>query len=798
MLTLRAKIYAEHQKQDLAFRDLKEALSLTPQNGDIADAIRSLQNMSLTEPTEKPIELIDKFINGDRKAGETIANNMASEVFAKSFVDLRLLSLLLEKGVQANAEICGQVLLRLSMNNSKEVSEKLTSRISSTFATDIATFLACRSEGIEALTNIILKTWKDEQQRHQAIKALIPELTEHLRRTKVANDDSIHVAVLNSFIRLATSDPGLKTLDDRPDFSVLLPLLSSEYPQSIRSRTIVLLSTMISNEDRESTVVSLIKQKLQDTITYQFLAASSAGYIAAFSILGSVFTFRSDVAAEVFLEEGFLEEALEDALEIHDDGIPKALLGLLSAASVDKGCRAKILKDADGFLKKCAQSTSDTEKRALSGSILAKLASASTQTPEIEIDLVKIFADAYSSKNDTALLSAVEGLAFSSTVAQKKEELAKNSKFLQSLLGIVKSPSREHTLIYGSISILVNLTSYKRPLTEEEKRINEIHRLAKEANVHTVDKLDDNAHVTARCKAILSAGLLPTLNVMAVNSSPACITAIAHILLSVSTAPAHRGLLAQQGAIKLIIALLGKSVDQNTEVTLAHAMAKILISINPSLIFSSRTPITTPIQPLTTLLTNESLPNELPRFETLLALTNLASTDDSARTSIVDKAWTVTEALLLSDIPLLQRAATELVCNLVVCQKGAEKFLPSKTSSAISRLHLLLALADLDDVATRRAAGGALAMLTDLKESCDAVGEVERGVERICGMVGDGDEDVAFRGIICVKNMTENGGTDLKKRISVAGTVSKIQELKKRTANGRLQGLCDEILGQLT
>ena len=179
-------------------------------------------------------------------------------------------------------------------------------------------------------------------------------------------------------------------------------------------------------------------------------------------------------------------------------------------------------------------------------------------------------------------------------------------------------------------------------------------------------------------------------------------------------------------------------------------------------------------------------------FETLLALTNLASAEDSARNAIVDKAWTVTETLLLSDNPLLQRAATELVCNLVVCQNGVEKFLPSKTTSSVSRLHLLLALADVDDVATRRAAGGALAMLTDFKEICGAIGEVERGVERVCGMVGDDDEDVGFRGIICVRNLIENGG-DIKKMVG-AGVTEKIQELMKRTANDGLKHVCKEVL----
>jgi protein unc-45 len=258
---------------------------------------------------------------------------------------------------------------------------------------------------------------------------------------------------------------------------------------------------------------------------------------------------------------------------------------------------------------------------------------------------------------------------------------------------------------------------------------------------------------------------------------------------------ANRGLLAHQGAIKLILALLGKPVDQQTKITFTHALAKILISVNPSLVFSSRTPITAPIQPLTDLLTTESLPNELPRFEGLLALTNLASADETARTIIIDKTWPVTETLLLSDTPLIQRAATELVCNLVASQKGVDKFIPSaKNSSATSRLHLLLALADVDDVSTRSAAGGALAMLTGNKEVCNALGEVERSLERVAGMVDDQDEGVAFRGTVCVAKLIENGGGKMNKRLQQAGLSEKLRMYMKRSTNPKAKVLCGEVL----
>lgn len=741
----------------------------------------------MNDSTDDPRELMERFTKGDASAGEKLANAMSSESFAKSFIEANLLSRLLQMNPN-NCNACGRMLLRLSINDTKEVSTQLTRTVSD----KQNTFLDCGPDGVEALTNIILKKWDDDKQRQTALQSFVTRLADRLAHT---TDEPYQVAILNACIRVATSDQSLRSLNNKLPFKSLFPLLSQRSLQSVRSRAVVLLSTLLAKEEADSPLITSLKGQLEEFISKHSSAASATDYMTALSVLTSIFAICAGVGAEIFLS-GFLEEALEDILDLDDENVPKALLELLSAASVDKKCRTKIGEVANGFLQECAHSD-DTGKRALAGSILAKLSSASTESTDVGVDLLKIFKDAVAAKNEGALLSAVEGLAFSSTVGKTKEELAKDSMFLTSLLAILKSPGREHHLIYGCLSILVNLTSYRPPLTEEEKRINEIRRLAKETNVHTVDELDDNTHVAARCKAVLLSGLLPALNTMATTSSPASITAIAHILLSVSTAPAHRGVLAQQGAIKLILVLLEKQVDTNTEITLSHALAKILISVNPSLIFSSRTPITAPIQPLTSLLTQDSLPNDLPRFESLLALTNLASANDAARTSIVTYAWSVTETLLLSDTPLLQRAATELVCNLVVCQKGAEKFLSEKSTGASGRLHLLMALADVDDVATRRAAGGALAMLTDLKEVCVGIGGVERGVERLGGMVGDEDEDVAFRGLICVRNLIEVGSGEFKKRLRDAQVSEKILSLAKQTSNPKLKEMCVEVLKQM-
>jgi len=165
--------------------------------------------------------------------------------------------------------------------------------------------------------------------------------------------------------------------------------------------------------------------------------------------------------------------------------------------------------------------------------------------------------------------------------------------------------------------------------------------------------------------------------------------------------------------------------------TAAHALARILISVNPSHVFSNALPVTSAIRPLLSLLEDDPSTDRrdlLATFESLLALTNLASTeDDTARDAIIRLAWPKLEDLLLSDSTPVQRATVELVCNLMASQQGIAKFADGSKQSD-NRLHILLALAGAEDMATRRAAGGALAMLTGWDVVVDAVVQRERGV----------------------------------------------------------------------
>ena len=164
----------------------------------------------LSEPMENPDELMEKFVNGDKSAGEKIVKAISSESFATKLVKVDIFSKLLEKGVISDKKTSGRILLKLSMNEAKEVSAKLITTVSGDFPKHITAFLECGQDGVEALTNIVLRKWDHDEQRRVAIQKLVPQLIQQLRNK---NDESTQVACLNALIRLAmSSDHNLKPL----------------------------------------------------------------------------------------------------------------------------------------------------------------------------------------------------------------------------------------------------------------------------------------------------------------------------------------------------------------------------------------------------------------------------------------------------------------------------------------------------------------------------------------------------------------------------------------------------------
>jgi hypothetical protein len=264
---------------------------------------------------------------------------------------------------------------------------------------------------------------------------------------------------------------------------------------------------------------------------------------------------------------------------------------------------------------------------------------------------------------------------------------------------------------------------------------------------------------------------------------------MAKIILSIAKTTSHRGLLAQQGAIPLLLQIYGtKGIDDSLKTIAAHALARTLISINPSLIPGYTNACIRPLLSLldqkTSFASNDQPRNLLPTFESLLALTNLTS---NARLptgpTVVTSAYDAIEDLLLSSNELVQRAATELVCNLAnVTAEGLAK-LADGTTEAARRINVLLALADAEDIATRQAAIGALVGALEYPGAVTAVLQRSGGVKRLLSLCQDEDEGCVVRGVVGVRSFVscENSeGVAARKAVDEQGGKEVLGEVIKK------------------
>ena len=389
--------------------------------------------------------------------------------------------------------------------------------------------------------------------------------------------------------------------------------------------------------------------------------------------------------------------------------------------------------------------------------------------------------------------SSIEGLAYTSLQPKIKAEIVSNTTLLNKLIERLKSTTTADPCTFGILTIFSNLVSYRPPQSEEQQKMSQLKNYAEAKKPDEKDPLDDDNHVTARCKTVLDADLVPVLVAAAKNHYTVTILSItSKILHALAREQKHRGKLAQQGAVKLLLQTIdrlqspqGPSANSDSaEATIhlaAHALARILISVNPSHVFSRAMPAISALRPLTLLLppdTSSETRDLLPTFESLLALTNLASLDDeSVKDALLRNAWDPTQDLLLSSNKLVQRASVELVCNLMASPAGVAKYADG-SPAANQRLHILLALADAEDHATRCAAGGALAMLTEWDQAAKAVLNHQRGVRILLDLCTDEADDIKHRGLVCILNLVSAPGDIGEKGLEEVRKAGGVEEIK--------------------
>jgi len=569
------------------------------------------------------------------------------------------------------------------------------------------------------------------------------------------------------------------------------------------------------SEESDSATEALVKL-FAPPIRERFTETNDDELITAVSFFIALFQVDWQSAAVIFLEDS----VFESMVDIPDLTPSKELAGeiarLLAQASAHKPCRERIVpSDLRGWLERSSRQTSDGPLRSASAVALVKLSrgtaedtkgltdtSSQRSTPSSvsETELASLMKNLVVSGEDlSAITNAVEGLAYMSIEPQIKDTLSKDTTFLSHLFNLIPRPKKSQALsvlsstntaqIYGITVIISNICSYRPRLSQEQEQITKLRQMAnnpsssglKSTNPVT-DPLDDDSHVEGRCRKMVDAGVGDALSgiVRITDGRGACVN-VAKAILGLVEDKENRGKLLQCGCSRALITIIRSflpaattPVNQVDESILGaiQALAKFAITTSPLHVFGPDQGSTLDaIRPFSILLLHPSS-SLLQQFEALMALTNLSSTspDASTRISKSEGLMNKVEFMLLDDNQLVQRASTELICNLIA---GSDEVFDryggqEETANSKSKLQILAALSDVEDSRTRLAASGALATITSSPNACKALYSLQMERHRVLPIFAQlidptsEDDDTApgpvlatgllHRGVVCVRN----------------------------------------------
>ncbi|EEC07974.1 heat shock protein 70 (HSP70)-interacting protein, putative, partial [Ixodes scapularis] len=389
------------------------------------------------------------------------------------------------------------------------------------------------------------------------------------------------------------------------------------------------------------------------------------------------------------------------------------------------------------------------------------------------------------SKNDKDLRKwAAEGLAFLTLDAEVKEDLIADKNAIHALIDLAKVEQK--TVLYGVATTLVNLTnSY-----EKQEVLPELKELAKFAKQHVPEEheLDAKEHVEKRIKLLAESGVTVALVALSTTESRNSREMIARVFNAICEQQELRGHVVQQGGAKALLKLAAENTP-NGKFIAAQALARLGITINPEVAFPGQRAVEV-IRPLMSLLHPEC--TALQNFESLMALTNLATISEGVRSHIIkDGGITTVENYCYEDHVMLKRAGVQHNCSLFtqvvrIYEKGDRV------------KYLTLCLED-EDYDTSQAAAGALAMLTSVSDvACQKVVEVKDWVEIFGGLAAHKDEALQHRGVCILHNLVHSK-RDVAERLvgsSLLEVLLAVTQVEGAAASDKVRKLAQETLSK--
>ncbi|KLO15040.1 hypothetical protein SCHPADRAFT_996148 [Schizopora paradoxa] len=646
---------------------------------------------------------------------------------------------------------------------------------------------------------------------------------------------------VDAILRKVTSKPAKELSQEEID--TLITLFTPSNPSSVHSKAYLALSALressSSNGSTDDSSSGSFLQSFLPALDRRLADVEESALVEALSFTAAMFTVDRNAASTLFTREGF-EDSMMDALDLFESSsvIAQLVAQVLSLACGHKSCLTALSPRCVPWLESAFKGKSDEKLKGMAALALLKISRAPQDASGLE-DIPSASGmnvdnrrenDLYFAMRTTViegsvdlkgLSDAIEGLAYFSTIPVFKDKLSKDSQILKKLISFHSQFRSKSSLVdldipgtvpYGLCSIIANLCAYRPKLSDEEAQIVKLKKMAQpkgqsdsaSISQETDEKLNDDDHVRERCRRLVNLGAVDLLvSVTKVTDSPSILMTVGQALLSVVENKDNRGRILQSGGAKALMTIIrashtkpssenSRTEAEYTDLTSIQALAKLAITSSPMQVFGpSEAASFDAISPLSSLLLHPSS-KLLQRFESIMALTNLASTSPELASRVAEAKGLLAkvEFMLLDDNVLVRRAATELICNLV---SGSELVFnhfsgegdgdtKNSVNQSKSRLHILVALSDVEDEPTRLAASGALAVLSGSPIACQFLVILEFENHRVFPVLRqlidpDGDSDqpaqqaagLVHRGVVCTRNIFVNSSDEsLRRKIGEA------------------------------
>jgi HEAT repeat protein len=121
--------------------------------------------------------------------------------------------------------------------------------------------------------------------------------------------------------------------------------------------------------------------------------------------------------------------------------------------------------------------------------------------------------------------------------------------------------------------------------------------------------------------------------------------------------------------------------------------------------------------------------------------------NDLIRSKVIEEGYKKIIELQFSDNVMIRRASTECLSNLIQELKLFETYCCNENN-----LKIMIALMDDEDFATRRAASGAIAMLTSFDKNLEIIMKNPRVFEILHELLEDESDEIVHRAMVICKN----------------------------------------------